>query len=97
MSAVVAILILLACLGLSFLPLLLPAAPEEIAPEPADPRGDLLRERHRLLEVLRELDMDLAMGKISEGDHASLRAGFEREAVDVLASLDELEGEEGEA
>ena len=97
MSAVVAVLILLACLGLSFLPLLLPADPEEAARESDGPREDLLRERRRLLEEIRDIDMDLTLGKISESDHASLRAGFEREAVEVLSRLGELEsGEEEE-
>lgn len=96
MAAVIAVLILLACLGLSFLPLVFGSASEDSVTPEVDPREDLLAQRKRLLEEIREIDMDLTMGKINERDHAVLRAGLESETMGVLSRLGDFEtsGEE---
>ena len=95
MAAVIAILILLAFLGLSFLPLVLSSEGGAGEGSERDPEADLQAQRRRLLDEIREIDMDLTMGKMNEQDHAVLRAGLESEAMAVLAELGELE-ESGE-
>ena len=92
MAAVIAVLILLACLGLSFLPLVLSSESDPESSGEDDPIEGLQLERHRLLDEIREIDMDLTMGKVTEQDHATLRAGLEGQALAVLARLSELEG-----
>lgn len=54
--------------------------------------AELTGERERLVEALRDLDMDLAMGKLSEADHAALKTSLETDAVTVLARLEEARG-----
>jgi cytochrome c-type biogenesis protein CcmH/NrfG len=43
--------------------------------------------RHELLRQLRDLDDDLAAGKLTEADHVGLRAPVEREAAAVLRRI----------
>ncbi|HEX3592323.1 MAG TPA: tetratricopeptide repeat protein [Pseudonocardiaceae bacterium] len=55
----------------------------------ADPDEDL---RHGLLRQLRDLDNDLAVGKLSEEEHRALRAPVETEAISVLRRIDKRVG-----
>lgn len=55
----------------------------------ADPDEDL---RHGLLRQLRDLDNDLAAGKLSEEEHRALRAPVETEAIAVLRRIDKRVG-----
>jgi tetratricopeptide (TPR) repeat protein len=45
--------------------------------------------RHELLRQLRDIDEDLAAGKIPQEDHRRLRAPVEREAAEALATIEE--------
>ena len=92
MAPTIAVLILLACLGLAFLPIMVSAGPEEGGEEDLDPAEALAAERKALLDDIREVDMDLTMGKMTAKDHAELRAGLESRALLVLSQLEALEG-----
>ncbi|RMG98732.1 MAG: zinc ribbon domain-containing protein [Deltaproteobacteria bacterium] len=50
---------------------------------------ELLEEKRRVLAAIKELDFDHAMGKLSDADHRSIRARYERRAAEVLRALDE--------
>jgi len=55
----------------------------------AEPQVDaLLAQRETLLTQIRELDFDHATGKVSEADHAPLRAQLVAEAAEVFRRLD---------
>ena len=47
--------------------------------------------RDRMLEAVREIDFDYECGKLSESDHARLRAEYKARAVDALAALEALD------
>ena len=49
----------------------------------------LEKEKDSALDAIREIDFDLRVGKISEEDHAALRADLEKRALKALAELDE--------
>ncbi len=51
----------------------------------------LLRKRDQLYAAIKELDFDRSLDKVLEEDYASQRRGLDREAVAVLAQLDQLE------
>jgi hypothetical protein len=91
-AVVVAVMILLAALGVCFLPLLLEQGAQAGggSMEPT-PRQRLEAERRRLLDAIHDVDLDLAMGKVAEGDHSALRASLEAEAVAVLRRLEDLD------
>ncbi len=50
---------------------------------------ELLEEKRRVLAAIKELDFDHAMGKLSDEDHRTIRARYERRAAEVLRALDE--------
>jgi hypothetical protein len=52
----------------------------------------LLARRESLYTQIRELDFDHATGKITDADHAPLRARLVDEAADVLRQIDALTG-----
>ena len=56
-----------------------------------------LAERDRILNALRELDFDYALGKIPPEDYPAQRAQLVQEGVDVLRKLDELQDVAGQA
>lgn len=49
----------------------------------------LEKEKEAALDAIREIDFDLRVGKISDEDHASLRADLEQRALQALSALDE--------
>ena len=53
---------------------------------------DLSADRETILASLHELDMDLAMGKVSREDHAEMKASLEGQALRVLAALETERG-----
>ena len=88
MSLAVAFVITLVVLLISFGPVL---AGRTRQGGDADLAGDLteaIAERERLLASMKDLDMDLAMGKLSDEDHSQMRSGLEREAIAVLAKIE---------
>ena len=56
-----------------------------------------LAERDRILNALRELDFDYALGKIPAEDYPAQRAQLVQDGVDVLRKLDELQDAAGQA
>ncbi|MEM7245926.1 MAG: hypothetical protein AAF533_11325 [Acidobacteriota bacterium] len=92
LALAIAALLFLAAMGYALMPLVL--IPAEDSAEAVE-RDELVLRRERLLGELRDVDMDLEMGKISADDHAELRESLSREAVAVMAELDRLDGEEG--
>jgi hypothetical protein len=53
------------------------------------------KQKEAALEAIRELDFDLRVGKLSEEDHASLRADLEKRALAAMSALDDTQ--EGES
>jgi len=53
----------------------------------------LLDEKARLLQTIRDLEHEHALGKLSEADYTGLRGHFERETVHVLDALERLDAE----
>jgi hypothetical protein len=60
-------------------------ARETAVPEEGD--RDLLDRKERLLAEIRELDIDLATGKLSEEDHRALRASSVAEAATTMRAI----------
>ncbi|HEV3472522.1 MAG TPA: hypothetical protein VG408_04865 [Actinomycetota bacterium] len=56
--------------------------------EPVTGRDDLEERRIAALSALADLDEELAAGKITVDDHATLRARYETDAVAVLHEID---------
>ncbi|MCS6911634.1 MAG: zinc ribbon domain-containing protein [Myxococcales bacterium] len=54
-------------------------------------RKELQREYQALKRALKELELDHAMGKLSEGDYGEIRARYRERAVRVLRQLDQAE------
>ncbi len=50
--------------------------------------SDLEKEKESALDAIGEIDFDLRVGKISEEDHAALRADLEKRALKALSELD---------
>ncbi len=65
-----------------------PALP---VPLPEEELANLLFQRDALLAALRDLQLDLEMGKIGPEDFECLNARYRAEAVRVLRRLDELQ------
>jgi cytochrome c-type biogenesis protein CcmI len=53
-----------------------------------DETGGLEHERGLAVQGLRELEFDREMGKLSEADYQSLRAGLEKRALAAMSALD---------
>ena len=54
-----------------------------------DQTSALLQRRDRLVDELRDLELDAALNKVGGQDLTDLRARYEREAVDTVRQLDE--------
>ncbi len=70
-------------------------APEIEQPE-VDGSEELLEEKEKLLEEIRELDMDFATGKLTEDDYRRLRARSVAEAAAAIQAVGELADREAE-
>jgi uncharacterized membrane protein len=51
---------------------------------------ELLFRKESAYAVIKELDFDYRMGKLSDEDYKLLRAKYEQQAISVLKQLDEL-------
>ncbi|MFB3073416.1 MAG: hypothetical protein ACE1ZU_07985, partial [bacterium] len=60
-------------------------------------REALLAQKHLTYEDLKDLDFELASGKLSEADYQAMKQEMEAEAIRLLKELDALEGEGGQA
>lgn len=85
MTGLLALLVVALALAATLLPLL--------GPEPAVAQPDEVLElearRQDLLRGLKDIEMDHAMGKITDEDRERLKADLEGRAVRVLAAIDE--------
>ena len=91
MAAAIAILLFLAALGLALLPLALGSSATgggATGPHEDERRRELERIRDGIVASIRDVDLDLAMGKLSEDDHRDLRASLKAQAVEILQTLD---------
>ena len=87
MEVLALILIIAGVVAWVVLPLGTPR-PEELSAA-ANPLPLLEARRQELLLALQDLDFELQTGKLSPGDHASLRDRLQAEAVDVLRTIEE--------
>ena len=83
-AALLALVVVAVLVGLSALHLL----GAESAPAPTTSAADLQAKKDDLVEALREVDMDFAMGKISAEDRERLRSDLEGRAMRVLAAIE---------
>jgi hypothetical protein len=81
--AVLAFVLLVAVAYVVARPLILP----EVESETTDVSA-LAAQKERVLETIRDLDMDFATGKLSEADYRGLRARYVAEAATTLEALD---------
>lgn len=86
--AVVSFLLILVSAYLVARPFLLP---EKQAPE--EEENPLVQEKEKLLDAIRELDLDFATGKLSEEDYRELRERYKSQAALVLKAIREQSAE----
>jgi hypothetical protein len=86
--AIAAFLLLLVVVGMVARPLLVPSV---AGPAVDEDDSELEQQKALLLDAIREVDMDLATGKLSVEDHRGLRAQLVAEATSVMQRLDEEE------
>ena len=55
-------------------------------------RRQLLEERERTLDAIREIDFDFRMGKLEDGDYRQIRSRYEADAIAVIKKLNEGNG-----
>lgn len=60
-------------------------------PPPVNTLNDLRARRSYLLEALRDVELDFATGKASEGHYAETRKSYLREAAEVQRQLDQMQ------
>jgi len=85
-ALVIAVIVIVAAFGLVFIPILTSGTKDLGGGDGYE--DDLCAERDHLLAGLKDIDMDLAMGKVTPEDHADMRRSMEDRAVDVLAEID---------
>lgn len=59
--------------------------------------ADLEAARDAKYREIRDADMDLRTGKLSEDDHRAIDSSLRAEAIEILHRLDEAQAEEAEA
>jgi cytochrome c-type biogenesis protein CcmH/NrfG len=92
MVAIIAILLVLGTVAYIGYPIL--RRDQSFAPDPFDVPSvirELRTEKDTLLRVLKDLEFDLASGKLSAADYDALRSRYETRAMTVLQELDTLE------
>lgn len=60
-------------------------------------RDKVLQDKEEIIEVLRDIDMDFRMGKLSAQDYDLLKSDFENRAVGVFRELQSLQKKSGKA
>jgi hypothetical protein len=88
MWIVAAVLLTVAVVVLTSLPLLAPASGVTSATNSASSRESILADsKERGLRALKDLDFDYAMGKLSKDDYEQLRQSLTREVAAILTEL----------
>jgi hypothetical protein len=78
------------------------SAPLRLARRPDDPRrleaevDDLEAEREAKYREIRDAELDLRTGKLSEADHAAIDRSLRGEAVEILHRLDQTRAAQAE-
>lgn len=83
---IIGLVIVVVCAIYISLPLWTDAEVESIAE--VSETSELEKEKNAALEAIREIDFDLRVGKLSEEDHAALRADLEKRALAAMSALD---------
>lgn len=81
-----------AVLAYVFIPLFQKQGEVQRASNRESRRRQLLEERERTLEAIRELDFDFRMGKLEDDDYRKIRSRYEADAIAVIKKLDEGNG-----
>jgi len=80
-----------------FLPLFRPKALETVSPKRKENREEALQQRkEEVYKVIKEMDFDYGMGKISEDDYQELKSQYTARAVEILKEFDKVPGEESD-
>ncbi len=53
----------------------------------------VFQQKEEMIEILKDIDMDFRMGKLSQQDYQSLKLDFEQRAVEIFQRLESLEKE----
>ena len=53
-----------------------------------------VQQKEEIIDILKDIDMDFRMGKLSQQDHQSLKRDFEQRAVEAFQRLEALEEED---
>ena len=54
-----------------------------------------LQEKEKIIESLKDIDMDFRMGKLSAEDYQSLKREFEQRAVEIFQRVQSLQAKSG--
>ena len=71
--------------------------PEAVEAADAARRAELEAAKEAKYREIRDAELDLQMGKLSEADHCAIDADLRAEAIDILRELDRLEGSPADA
>ena len=97
MIAIAYVVIAAAVLWFVFRPLFADSGTLEETTRSQSRRRQLIEERERVLETIRELDFDYQMGKVEEVDYADARGRYEAQAIQVMKSVDNANGKPAQA
>ncbi len=73
------------------------AEPEVRAADEKSDEDEALQYESDIIDVLRDIDMDYRMGKLSKQDYEALKGDFERRAVGAFQQLQSLQKRGGRA
>jgi hypothetical protein len=90
----VALIVLLCLVGLVVLRPLLVAEPETAD---SGAREELEAAKEAKYREIRDAELDVQMGKLSEEDHRAIDRELRAEAIEILQELDRLDGREPDA
>ena len=96
-SVVVFILVFGAAMAYVGWPLITPLLAEDAPSAREEKRKELVEEKERLLQALRDLDHDRRTGKLEDDDYKTLGDRLKADAANVLRELDQNDGRRGDA
>ena len=97
MIVIAYLVIAAAVLWLVFRPLFVDSGTLEGTSRREGRRRELIEERERVLETIRELDFDHRMGKVEEGDYKDARSRYEAQAIEAMRAVDRTKGKPDKA
>ncbi len=74
-------------------PLLNDTAESRTQEKQATEQERIVQQKEEIIEILKDIDMDFRMGKLSQQDYQSLKLDFEQRAVEIFQRLESLEKE----